>query len=160
MSSRRRDIRDAIVAVADTITIAKGHAVEIASNVTEPSRINDITEFPEVQWLYGEEERRHNELHRKKALLHIEGVIYAKGSATKTAEEECDEIVESLEDRLEGKPDVPYPVGTGGYLLTLGYVEDVVVDAILPFPIDSGEHAGVCRYIISVLVTYRYTRST
>ena len=159
MATRRRAIRNAIVAAANTITIANSYAVEIANNVTEPTRVNDITEFPEVQWLYGEETRRHNELHRKKAFLHVEGVIYTRGSASKSAEEECDEIIESLEDVFEATIQPPL-LGNSGTLLGLGYVEDVLVDGILPFPIDSGEHAGICRYIISVLVSYRYTRSS
>lgn len=150
--AKRRTIRAAVVTATEGITVANGHPTEVASVTTERRRPDKVEGWPEVQWIYGDEVRRLNEAHRKKGMLLLHGVIYARGDDSKSAEEQCDDVSTSIEQVLEAQTNAQY--------LGLGYVDQVMVEGVAPFPIDPTEHADVRMYVVDVRVTYRYDRLT
>lgn len=144
--TKRQEIRDAVVTTIESVT----SPISLTGRVrTELQREDKIESFPEVHVLYGEENRRHNEMHRKKSDLYLNVLVWARKAAT-SAEQQLDELTGAVETKLEAQ--------TGGQWLGLGYVDNVTVEDILPFELDSKSMGDVRIYRVDVRVTYRYNR--
>ncbi|MEE8473564.1 MAG: hypothetical protein V3S82_10395 [Dehalococcoidia bacterium] len=149
--TKRQEIRDAMVTSIQGVTIANGHALDVGEVVTEYRRKDKIVDWPAVQVIYGEEDRAHHELHRKRAELLIHAVCWCKGVGdTFTPEQEADELAAAVETRVE--------THAGGQYLGLGYVDNVTVEGISPFEADTDMTGGTRLYILDIRVVYRYER--
>ena len=150
MAVKRRDIRDGAVTELEKMTTANGHAVELVAVGTEYQRRDKIVGMPAAQVLYGDEEREHAEMHRKKGFLELHVVFWAQDTSALSAESQLDEMVASGETLLETQ--------TGAQWLGLGYIDQVTIDGIRPFEAEEDATRGFRSYVMDVTVVYRYDR--
>lgn len=141
--TKRQEIRDNAVAALETISALTGR---VRTEVRRPDKIEG---YPEAHVLYGDEDRSHNEMHRKKGRLRLHIFLWARDAAT-SAENQLDELVADVEQKLEAQ--------TLGSWLSLSYIEQVSVVGVIPFEVDSDAQGGVRVYRVDVQIDYRYNR--
>lgn len=150
---KRQEIRDAVVTAIQRVTMVNGHSLDVGEVGTTYQRKDKIVDWPAVQVVYGEEERAHNELHRKRSELLLHAVCWCKGQGdTFTPEQEADELSAAVEQEVE--------LHTGGQYLGLGYVDNVTLEGISPFETDEDMTGGTRLYILDIRVVYRYERGS
>ena len=149
--AKRRDIKDAVVSVLAGITVANLHAVEVASVTGDYTRGGKVTNWPEIQVVYGDESRVDSAMHIKKGQLLLHCLVWCKGDDTYTAEEQQDEVLASIESILETQ--------TNAQFIGLSYVDNVNVEDIEVLRADGDQMADAVLYVVTVRVIYRYDRT-
>ncbi len=150
MAVKRQEIRDGAVTELEKMTVANGHAVELVAVGTEYVRRDNIVGMPAAQVLYGDEEREHAEMHRKRGFLELHIVYWAQDTSALTAEQQLDEMVASGETLLETQ--------TGAQWLGLGYIDQVTIDGVRPFEAEADATRGFRSFVMDLTVVYRYDR--
>jgi hypothetical protein len=153
---KRRDIRAALVASMQTVSVANGYALTVGEVIVGPVRIPDgIQAYPHVSVLRGEEVKALQAFGRKQCVLTFFVGVACKRSETTDPEEECDDVCAELERAIERSPIDP---GGNGKWLNLSYVTNVFVSNIDPLDTSPEIAPELATSIMTVDVTYNHDR--
>jgi len=150
---RRREIKDALLATLAGITVANGYQIEVrhVTGENENPKSGGVP-LPMIRVLWsGQEEKFLGdsgpfpvEMHRKGSVCPFSIACYAMSEA------DADELVGHVEQILETQ--------SGSQFIGLGYVRDVVVDAILDPELAGEQASDYFARFARVTVSYKHTR--
>lgn len=149
MAARRRSIRDAIVALLKTITVANSYLTEIGEVTDEKKGRREIIAFPAVVVGYGVEEKEQAAMHTKRGRLTVRLLLFCEEP---NAEDKSDDLSADIEKALETE--------VGGQFLSLGYVDDVTVTLVDPADEKLSTALGIFQWVVECVVSYRYPRTS
>jgi hypothetical protein len=149
--SKRREIREAMVARVGTVLVSNGYALSIGEAVTGPMRVpTSVQAWPHVQIRHGEEIKVVDAFTTKNVGAQFRIGVFCKKSETTNPDDECEDGCAEIEKALELFED--------GQWLGLGYIENVFVSGIDPEELPPEVGSDVRLWVMTVDVTYNHDR--
>jgi hypothetical protein len=149
--SKRRDIREALVAAIGTVTTGNGYSLTLGEVTTGTVRVPDGVEgWPHVQVRHGEEVKQLGALQRKASSVTFLVGVFCKADGSTEPDDQCDDACGEIEKAVESF--------SGGQFLSLGYVQNVFVNAIDPEELPPELHRDTRLWVMTIQVDYTHDR--
>lgn len=149
--SKRREIREALVARAGSVLIGNGYALSIGEAVTGPMRVpGSVNGWPHVQVRHGEEIKTVDAFTTKSVGASFRIGVFCRKSETTNPDDQCEDACAEIEKALE--------LFENGQWLGLSYIENVFVAEIDPEELSPEVGSDVRLWVMTVDVTYNHDR--
>lgn len=154
--TKRREIREALVAKVASVTIANGYTLTINEVKTGPIRFPDgIGTWPHANIKHGDEVEVIQTLGRKTSTITYHIGVACKRTDTEDADDQCDDACGEIEKAIELGPNDP---GAAGRWLGLAYVTNVFVVGVDPVDLSPEMARDAAAWEMTVEVTYSHMR--
>jgi hypothetical protein len=149
--SKRREIRERIVARCGTVLVGNGYALSIGEAVTGPLLVpGSVNAWPHVQVRHGEEIKVVDAFTTKNVGAQFRVGMFCRKSETTNPDDQCEDGCAEIEKALE--------LFENGQWLGLPYIENVFVSGIDPEELPPEVGNDVRLWVMTVDVTYNHDR--
>ena len=148
VAAKRKAIKAALVSQLANITQANGYNVDLDTVYDEATPENEMTNFPSIVVVYGQELKRTHEMHGRIGAIDFFLGVRANDAA---ADDTCDDLCADIEKCLETQ--------ASGQYIGLSYVRNIETMFIRPDESVELLRDGTRLWVVGVRVDYRYTRT-
>ena len=154
--SKRREIREALIARVKTVTTANSYALTLGEVVAGVVRVPDgVQAWPHVAVKHGEEIKSIQTLGRKSSVVTFFIGVFCKQTSSDEPDDQCDDACGEIEKAIERGPG---DEGADGKWLGLGYVQNVFVSGVDPEELPAEIARDVRLWVMTVEVSYSHAR--